>query len=890
MNMKTTRARVVCLFTLATLAVSAFEAQAAGETPTPRRLVAVKAQVAPKIDGRLDDPCWKAAAKAAGFSIYSNADRLHPEQTIGRVCYDDNNLYIAMECTVKEMDKFRARMKEAAGQFKYYHGGVIEVFLDANHDRKTFQQYLLHANGSSRITLPKGDIFKILNEDYLTSKAAITKTGFTIEMSFPLAMLHLHPDTAKVWGLNLNRSHDLYGEKHDSNGFFSSWNSTRGRGFPNAELFGELVMDDDFSRFYWKVDFAGQPQVGHTAVALRIENETGRDFAGTLTLELVPAAGKGGETRKYQKSVSLKAGASGVISFEHPVSAGDTEAKYNITLVDAAGKVRYLGGTQTEDLTPGDSWPPPAATDQQQKAGYIVFHRPYTHAALYKAVPKAQEVVSALSLSACRGEFEPATFSVYPLRDLKTLTAAAGDLTGPGGASIPASAIDLRKVTWQSAWKNPRSFEAKEHLLRKFESLNLTKGRTQRLWLTLKVPPKAPAGDYRGTVTLTCGGAVTSLPLSVRVLPFELSAPDGMGYFMYYPGRTHKSFLNPEFFKKTVQDQRDHGMTTFTIYNWNRIKDAKTGKFKIDVDNHVPNNYGVTYAQMMDILREEGFGDVPLVDVYAGHYGTELIIELYNIYRARGWPDFMVYVEDEIDYPERIARARRILTALKKAAPHIKTTTAMGPKGAAALGHMYDVWIGCSTAERVKHCLSMGKHPWTYSCRPIYEVCTAYERYFYGRYPWKIGLKGVGLWSYAQGRRSFSDRFGRRYPYSEDFVFTSELKHIYGHVYFEKDQVIPVVTWEGVREGIDDYRYMLTLKKAAQAAVAGSATGAQAAGRAGLKLLQDIADRTDLTARKNDYGGSKYLTDPKYMGDMDAERTRVIEAILNIRSKTKKGQ
>jgi hypothetical protein len=297
---------------------------------------------------------------------------------------------------------------------------------------------------------------------------------------------------------------------------------------------------------------------------------------------------------------------------------------------------------------------------------------------------------------------------------------------------------------------------------------------------------------------------------------------------------------------------------------------------------------------MIDILREEGFGKggIPLVDVYAGHYGTKFIIELYNIYRARGWPDFMVYVEDEIEYPERIARARKILVPLKKAAPHIKTTTALGPKGAAALGHLYDVWIGCSTPERIKHCLSMGKLPWTYSCRPIYEVCTAYERYFYGRYPWKIGLKGVGLWSYAEGRRGmiFQDRFGCWHPYSEDFVFTPELKHIFGHVYFEKDQVIPVVTWEGVREGIDDYRYMLTLKKAAQAAIAGSAPAARAAGRAGLKLLQDIADRTDLTARKNDYGGSKYLTDPKYMGDMDAERTRVIEAILNIRSKTKKSQ
>ena len=37
----------------------------------------------------------------------------------------------------------------------------------------------------------------------------------------------------------------------------------------------------------------------------------------------------------------------------------------------------------------------------------------------------------------------------------------------------------------------------------------------------------------------------------------------------------------------------------------------------------------------------------------------------------------------------------------------------------------------------------------------------------------------------------------------------------------------------------------------------------------------------------NDAGGSKYLKDVKYFGDPDAERRRVIQAILDIVSKTK---
>ena len=258
------------------------------------------------------------------------------------------------------------------------------------------------------------------------------------------------------------------------------------------------------------------------------------------------------------------------------------------------------------------------------------------------------------------------------------------------------------------------------------------------------------------------------------------------------------------------------------------------------------------------------------------------MLELDRIYRERGWPDVLLYVEDEIDgHPSRMRKAREALTRLKAASPNIKTTTALGMRGAEALGHMYDVWIGCSSPEMIEKCAAMGKHPWTYSCRGILQICSAYERYFFGLYPWKIGLKGVGLWCYTDGK-VFYDRFGRNHGYRDGFVFTPECKQRHGHAYFEGDQIIPVVTWEAVREGIDDYRYMLTLKKAARAALSGQDTAGRAAAEAGLALLREIAERTDLTPALNDFGGSEYVKDPTYMPDMDAERSRVIDAVLRI--------
>ena len=867
-------------FILPVLLLSTYCQPAAG-APSARRLVATRVTTPPIIDGNPDDACWQEAAQATGFSVFTNADQLHPQPTQGRVCFDADSIYVFLTCHVKEMEKFRSRLAQSGTDFDYWKGGVVEIFFDLNHDRKTYQQYLFHANGSSFVALPSDDLLKILNQDFITSKSVVTETGYNIEVAIPLAMLHLRPDTARIWGFNLNRFHDAYGETMAQDVQFSSWNSTRGANFPTPGRFGDLLADAELSRFYWRVDFVREPQPGDKTISVRTENQTGRDFSGRLTLSITRPDGR---EANLEERLELEADQAKDVVLDHAVSTQDAEARYKISLSDSSGRVCYLGGTETRDLTPGDDWRPPPPTDQQTNDGYLLFARPYTEPVLYKAVPESEEIVSSLSISACRGEFEPVTFSIYPLTDIESLEVTASGLQGPDGSSIPASAIDIRKVTYQSVWKNIRAFTAVEHLLRTFDILNLTEGRTQRLWLTARIPDDAAPGRYSGTVSLDTGESQARLPLNVRVLPFELSEPDEMAYFMYFPGVGHRIYSNEDFFRKIAADHRDHGMSSFTIYNTHYWKDEDSQEPSLHLDTRYPGYlhhapYGVSYAKMIEILQEAGIGSrVPLLEITNMSPSTRQVKELYEVYQERNWPQVAFYIGDEIDFPERIEAARRPLEALKREAPNIKTATALGAIGKEALGHMYDIWVGCSAPEDVKECLALGKAPWTYSCRQTHEIGPAFVRHFFGRHPFKVGLKGVGLWAYTHDE-VFFDRYVQLIKYSEDLVFTPDMTQIHGHIYCEDNRIIPLVTWEAVREGIDDYRYMLTLKKIAESALAGAEESERTAGEAGMKVLREITDGINPAYALDD---KKYGRQWQVFDDMDGFRAEIIEAILAI--------
>ena len=186
-----------------------------------------------------------------------------------------------------------------------------------------------------------------------------------------------------------------------------------------------------------------------------------------------------------------------------------------------------------------------------------------------------------LEIDSARGEIEAASFLVRPTADLARQDVRPSDLVGPNGATIPASAVDVKtvKVWWAgvSNWDSDRhgreepvrllpnailhddglvrvDMEKRVNFLRidypggtryvdilttgrasplkyylepfrdapSFVPLDLPKDTTRQFWITVKTPRDAAPGDYAGELAFSCGERVA---LRLHVYPFKLPLP-----------------------------------------------------------------------------------------------------------------------------------------------------------------------------------------------------------------------------------------------------------------------------------------------------------------------------------------------------------------------------
>src|SRR5882724_2830660 len=87
---------MLAIFILAqTLGASATEAR-----PAQSHILAVRTSIPPVIDGRLDDDAWRAALASRTFTQHFPDEGAPPsEPTEVRVLYDDDALYVGIDCT-----------------------------------------------------------------------------------------------------------------------------------------------------------------------------------------------------------------------------------------------------------------------------------------------------------------------------------------------------------------------------------------------------------------------------------------------------------------------------------------------------------------------------------------------------------------------------------------------------------------------------------------------------------------------------------------------------------------------------------------------------------------------------------------------------------------------
>ncbi|MBI3920660.1 MAG: hypothetical protein HY318_04515, partial [Armatimonadetes bacterium] len=163
--------------------------------------------------------------------------------------------------------------------------------------------------------------------------------------------------------------------------------------------------------------------------------------------------------------------------------------------------------------------PEPSATDRQR--GFMLFRRNYMEEVRPESRPRAEEINTPLTLFAARGEYEPVSFCLYPLNDLKQVqvTVDAPILATPKNRTQnpkPKLAFDLRFAKYSEFDDGLGKYHVAENILLSAQPVDLPQGVTRRWWLTFHVPENQPAGDYRGSVTVRAPGRKPSkLPLVV---------------------------------------------------------------------------------------------------------------------------------------------------------------------------------------------------------------------------------------------------------------------------------------------------------------------------------------------------------------------------------------
>ena len=515
---------------------------------------------------------------------------------------------------------------------------------------------------------------------------------------------------------------------------------------------------------------------------------------------------------------------------------------------------------QIGDVSPRPN-PFPDPTPEEKKRGYILSRQHWMRLVYPTTYPTRAEVCDKLSCRLAPGEHEPVTLSLTAIRPLTQVRIRLSeDLSGPKGAVIPSASVSVGIVRTITRWLTSgaplqpgQRYERRPLFVFPAGSAKVPARETRQFWLTVFAPPDARPGQYRGSLTLAASGTPeVRLPLQVDVLPIKLALPE-VTYGMYYRHHCqYPEFRTGEFFKRTIADMKAHGMNSFSVYA--DLSERKPNRaLELNFDGGTPYHYpdrscGLNWQ--MDILAEHGLlsPSHPLL-LLGDHQFTKSagLIAPLSAYRGeRHWPEFLLYLADEPSSTKQIEMAKR-LNDIAHSVAGVRTVTAIGKPG--VLAQYYDVWIVTTSvhpiSDVVEEAEKLGKEAWTYNCQWNGNQ-PRNDRFFTGYHMWTQRLRGNWQWCYTErgsGRVTSDGKLELGVPGYEDPWRVS-------YVLPTPKGNIPTLGWEARREGVDDYRYLQTLRDAIRKARDSDNAALRREARQARAFLTTVARRAKAPARR----------------------------------------
>ncbi|MAE68182.1 MAG: hypothetical protein CMJ18_28360 [Phycisphaeraceae bacterium] len=489
----------------------------------------------------------------------------------------------------------------------------------------------------------------------------------------------------------------------------------------------------------------------------------------------------------------------------------------------------------------------PAITDARFERG-----RPF---------PPEFRTADRLRLSACRGEYEPTTFVLYTDEPRANVRVTATDLKGREG-TIPSVAVDLRVVKY---WYQAGDFGKPEgrlpaydiamllpELLLKDDNLvvvnheqrknymridgelvdvtdptpefnvegwpavenprlqnlapkdaatllpfDVGADEIKQVFVTVHVPDKAAAGTYKGEIEVTAGphGSL-KLPMTVNVYPFDL-APCPIDYSIYT-----RSFIDdapkvpcfseqktPEQYRAEMANLFAHGIVN------PQVNDIKFERFEqaMRIREEVGMPKGHIYHHGVRIPRDELDSDEALAK-------WEARIRRFSTWaREHGYGSFYAYAIDEAD--PLLHKQRRWIEAAHRAGGKVFVSVEDDAGFFEIAGDVLDLPIMSGPVQpRIARLVQKNGHRLGIYAFP--QVTWEKPEIFRRNYGIRLWLAGYDVeMTYA-----YQHSFGHIW---NDFDYKGDYKD-HCLAYPTVNGVVDTLVFEGLREAVDDTRYIAT--------------------------------------------------------------------------------
>jgi hypothetical protein len=190
----------------------------------------------PTLDGLLDDPVWQEAPVLTEFrqkEPWHGAEISEPTRV--RIVHDRTHLYIGAE--LEDREPWLIRADELRRDNPLESDDTFSVLVDAYHDHRNAFLFRVNARGTRYDGVVRNES-RTVDADWdeeWHARAAITQSGWSVEIAIPFKILRFRAADEQTWGLNFER---IIKRKNEL-AYWAGWD--RNYAFTHVSQAGHLV-------------------------------------------------------------------------------------------------------------------------------------------------------------------------------------------------------------------------------------------------------------------------------------------------------------------------------------------------------------------------------------------------------------------------------------------------------------------------------------------------------------------------------------------------------------------------------------------------------------------------------------------------------------------------